>query len=360
MPDSPSFELLFAACQNAHSPRSFCLLTPYPGHYETSPSPSRPRGRRFALSVIKSVTYVIPCTDAQTPAYDLILRDGKVVDGTGNPWFTGDVAVNGDRIAAIGRSIAGSGKREIDARGLIIAPGFIDMHSHSDFTLFEDGNAESKIRQGVTTDVLGEGASGGPNTGKLPPKRVKVSGKTVEIKTLGDYLKAVEDSRISINVASYVGIGNVWESVMGYAFDRPTPEQIEQMKELVAEAMRDGAFGLSTQLMMPPGSLATTDDIVALCEPVRKYGGLYSSHIRNEGTGVFDSVAEAIAVGERAGIPVDVIHLKIADQRSWGLMRGVLDMIEKARSARRERAGQCLSLHARQQQSGKHRSTLGP
>jgi N-acyl-D-aspartate/D-glutamate deacylase len=272
-----------------------------------------------------------PAQDNPPPAFDLVIRGGKIVDGTGNPWFTGDVAVMGDRIAGIGRAIHGHGRREIDARGLVVAPGFIDMHSHSDFTLFEDGNAESKIRQGVTTDVLGEGDSGGPYTGKLPPRRVKAGENTVEIKTLGDYLTAVESAKISINVASYVGIGNVWQSVMGYSFDRPTPEQIEQMKELVAAAMRDGAFGLSTQLMMPPGSLATTDDLVALCEPVRKYGGIYSSHIRNEGTGVFDSVAEAIAVGERAGVPVDVIHLKIADQQSWGLMRGVVEMIEKAR-----------------------------
>jgi N-acyl-D-aspartate/D-glutamate deacylase len=266
------------------------------------------------------------------PGYDLVIRGGKVVDGSGNPWFVGDVAVKGDQIAAIGSVPAGGAKREIDARGLVVAPGFIDMHSHSDFTLFEDGNAQSKIRQGVTTDVLGEGSSGGPNTGKVSPKRVRVGDRKVEIRSLGDYLRAIDEATTSINIASYVGIGNVWEGVMGDSFERPTPEQIGQMKELVSEAMRDGAFGLSTQVMMPPGSLATTDDLVALCEPVRKYGGIYSSHIRNEGVGVFDSVAEAIAVGERAGVPVDVIHIKIADQQSWGLMRGVLDLIEKARA----------------------------
>jgi N-acyl-D-aspartate/D-glutamate deacylase/sugar lactone lactonase YvrE len=286
------------------------------------------------LLLIYTYAVSLPASNAQQAiaAYDLVIRGGKVVDGTGNPWFIGDVAVNGDRIAAIGSVPAQAGKRDIDARGLVVAPGFIDMHSHSDFTLFEDGNAQSKIRQGVTTDVLGEGSSGGPNTGKLSPKRVKIGDRTVEIKTLGDYFRASEEATTSINIASYVGIGNVWEGVMGDSFERPTPEQIGQMKELVAEAMRDGAFGLSTQVMMPPGSLATTDDLVALCEPVRKYGGTYSSHIRNEGVGVFDSVAEAIAVGERAGVPVDVIHIKIADQQSWGLMRGVLDLIEKARA----------------------------
>ncbi|MEX2138648.1 MAG: SMP-30/gluconolactonase/LRE family protein [Pirellulales bacterium] len=286
----------------------------------------------FCVSLVPSnAQQALQITNANQPAYDLVIRGGKIVDGTGNPWFMSDVAVKRDRIVAIGQVPAGSAKREIDARGLVVAPGFIDMHSHSDFTLFEDGNAQSKIRQGVTTDVLGEGSSGGPNTGKLLPKRVKIGDRTVEIKKLGDYFRAIDEATTSINIASYVGIGNVWQSVMGDSFERPTPEQIGQMQELVAAAMRDGAFGLSTQVMMPPGSLATTDDLVALCEPVRKYGGIYSSHIRNEGIGVFDSVTEAIAIGERAGVPVDVIHIKIADQQSWGLMRGVVDLIEKAR-----------------------------
>jgi N-acyl-D-aspartate/D-glutamate deacylase len=267
----------------------------------------------------------------QEVSYDLIIRGGKVVDGSGNPWFFGDVAVNGERIVALERKLAGKARREIDARGLVVAPGFIDMHSHSDWTLFEDGDAQSKIRQGVTTDVLGEGSSGGPNAGVLPPQRVKVKGRTVEIVSLGDYFSALDEATTSINVASYVGIGNVWQSVMGHSFERPSPAQLARMKTLVAEAMQDGAFGLSTQLMMPPGSLVKTDELVELCKVVGEHGGIYSSHIRNEGLGVFDSVAEAIQIGERAGVPVDVIHLKIADQQSWGQMRAVVRIFEDAR-----------------------------
>jgi N-acyl-D-aspartate/D-glutamate deacylase len=263
--------------------------------------------------------------------YDVVIRGGRIVDGTGNPWFVGDVGVREGRIVAVGRVPGGEARREIDAAGLVVAPGFIDMHSHSDFLLFEDGLAQSKVRQGVTTDILGEGDSAGPYQGKLSPRRVTIDGESVTWTKLGGYFDAIDRAGVSINVASYVGLNNVWEAVMGQSFDRPTAEQIEDMKGLVDEAMQDGALGLSSQVMMPPGSLATTDEIVELCKVVAKHGGIYSSHIRNEGLGVFDSVTEAIAIGERAGVPVDVIHIKIADQQYWGRMAEVLELIESAR-----------------------------
>ena len=150
-------------------------------------------------------------------------------------------------------------------------------------------------------------------------------------KTLGEYFETIEQAKVSVNVASYVGLDNIWQCVMGNSFARPTVEQRERMKVLVDEAMRDGAFGLSSLLAMPPGSLATTDDIVELCKPVARHGGIFSSHIRNEGTGVFEAIEEAIAIGERAGIPVDIIHLKIADQKYWGRMNEVVALIEDAR-----------------------------
>jgi N-acyl-D-aspartate/D-glutamate deacylase len=253
------------------------------------------------------------------------------VDGSGNPWFYGDVAVRGGRIVAVGHVPPGPARREIDAHGLVVAPGFIDMHSHSDYVLLEDGDAQSKVRQGVTTEVIGEGRSAGPYVGKLPAHRAVVGGKAVRWATLGEYFDTLEHAGTSVNVASYVGLDNVWQAVMGDSFERPTPTQRDEMKVVVEGAMKDGAFGLSSMLAMPPGSLATTDDIAELAKVVAPYGGIYSSHIRNEGEGVFDAVREAIAVGERAGVPVDIIHLKIADQKLWGRMNEVVALIEEAR-----------------------------
>ncbi len=264
--------------------------------------------------------------------YDVLIRNGRVVDGTGNPWFHADVAVKKDRIVAVAKGLGGTARREIDAKGLIVAPGFIDMHSHSDFLLLEDGKAESKIRQGVTTEVLGEGGSAGPYQGKLSPRSAVVRGQAATWTTLGGYLETVEKAGIAPNIASYVGLDNIWQCVMGTSHERPSAEQLAQMQKLVDEAMRDGAFGLSSQVMMPPGSLATTDDLVLLAAPAAKHGGIYSTHIRNEGLGVFDSVKEAIAVGERAKLPVDVIHLKIADQKNWGRMKEVCGLIQAARN----------------------------
>ncbi len=288
-----------------------------PEPHASDPDASRPNGD--------------PMPADGTGRHSLILRGGRIVDGTGNPWFVGDVAINGDRIVEIG-SVTGTADRVIDARNLVIAPGFVDMHSHSDWTLFEDGNAESKIRQGVTTEVLGEGASGGPNMGKMPPREVTINGKTQRITTLGEYFDGLEQSTTSVNVASYVGINNLWRSVMGQSFARPSSADLKRMQALLADAMQAGAFGLSSQVMTPPGSLATTEELVELCKVVHQHQGIYSTHIRNEGTGVFDSIAEAISIGEQAGVPVDVIHLKIADEQSWGMMRGVVELFAKARA----------------------------
>lgn len=284
----------------------------------------------FVGALFLPLMSALAATEPEEPAPDFVIRNGRIVDGAGNPWFRGDVALRGDRIIAVGR-VPGKGNREIDATGLVVAPGFVDMHSHSEFLLLEGGNGESKIRQGVTTEILGEGNSPGPYQGKLAPKTVTIAGETVRWNRLSGYFDAVEKAGISPNVASYVGLDNVWHSVMGESFDSPSPAQRDEMKRLVDEAMRDGALGLSSMLMMPPGSLATTDDIVELCQVVAPHGGRYSSHIRTEGTGVFDAVKEAIAIGERAGVPVDIIHLKIADQKLWGRMNEVVALIEAAR-----------------------------
>lgn len=289
--------------------------------------------RQLRAAVAWIVVGCASAARADDPAarYDLLVRNGRIVDGTGNPWFYGDVAVRDGRIAAVGRVLEGTAERTIDARGLMVAPGFIDIHSHSDSLLLEDGAAQSKIRQGVTTEVLGEGDSAGPDRRPSSAAGGGDRPKSARWPTLAAYFASVERSKTSVNVASYVGLNNVWRSAMGDSFERPTDERREVMRQLVDEAMRDGALGLSSQLMMPPGSLAMADDVVDLCRVVARYGGIYSTHIRNEGAGVFDSVREAIAIGERAGVRVDIIHLKIADQKYWGRMQEVTELIDEAR-----------------------------
>ncbi len=263
--------------------------------------------------------------------FDIVIRHGRIVDGTGNPWFRGDVAITNGHITKLGQ-VAGKGDVEIDATDLVVAPGFIDIHSHSDLKLLQDGHAQSKIRQGVTTEILGEGNSAGPRKNQLSPREFTVNGKTKSWSTLGGYFDVIDEAGVSVNVASYVGLNNLWRSVMGESFDAPTPEHIQAMKLLLDEAMQDGALGLSSQVMMPPGSLATTSQLADLCTVVAKHGGIYSSHIRNEGDGIFASVREAIEVGRRSGVPVDIIHLKIADQKFWGRMDEVVKLIEDART----------------------------
>ncbi|HEY2415297.1 MAG TPA: D-aminoacylase [Pirellulaceae bacterium] len=268
---------------------------------------------------------------AQAP-YDLAIYGGKVVDGTGNPWFYADIGIRGGKIVFVGQLPALATTPQIRADGLVVAPGFIDMHSHSDTLLLEDGLAQSKIRQGVTTEVLGEGSSAGPRVGQLKPQSMLVGGQPTTWSTLGEYFQVVEKAGVSVNVVSYIGLDNAWQAAMGQSYDRPTKAQFAEMQKVIDQAMQDGAFGLSSMLAMPPGSLATTDDIVLLCEPVKKHGGLFSTHNRNEGTGVFEAIREAIAVGEKAGVPVDIIHVKIADQQYWGRMKEIVDLINAARA----------------------------
>lgn len=273
---------------------------------------------------------------APGPAYDVLIRNGRIVDGSGNPWYFGAVAIRGDRIVAVGRLPDATAKRVIDAQGKIVAPGFIDLHSHSDFTLLVDGNAQSKIRQGVTTEILGESASAGPVEGPAIAERQQAlarMGLQLNWRSLGEYFARLEQQGISVNVASYVASGQLWMDVIGNRNRRPTASELERMEVLVEQAMREGALGLSSGLIYPPDRYFTTEELVRLASVAARYGGIYTAHIRGEGNHVLAAVDEAITIGRQAHLPVHILHLKVAGQPNWGRMGEVVRRIDQARAA---------------------------
>ncbi|MFN9754097.1 MAG: N-acyl-D-amino-acid deacylase family protein, partial [bacterium] len=259
---------------------------------------------------------LLPALALAQPPYDVLIRNGRIADGTGNPTFLADVALTGGKITAIGK-LHGLAKRTIDATGMIVAPGFIDIHNHSDTSLLADGNAQSFIRQGVTTLIFGEGPSAAPSR---------------DFPRFTNYWERLLRTGISPNVGSYVGSSQVWTQVRGPKAGPPSPAELTQMRALVKQAMEDGALGVSSSLSGPPGSWIDTDTLVALCEETRPYGGIYSTHMRTEGHGVFESIAEAITISKRAGVPVDIIHLKLAENKLWGKMPEVIATLAKARA----------------------------
>ena len=253
---------------------------------------------------------------AAAPDFDLIIRGGRVVDGTGNASYRADVAVKQGRIAAIGALADKTAARTIDARGLVVAPGFVDIHNHSDETLLVEGGAESMVRQGVTSMILGEGLSAAPTTA---------------FPDFAAYFAALTRGGIATNVGSYIGSGTVWTAVHGARAGPPTAPELDRMRALVRQAMQQGALGVASSLSGPPGAWIDTDTLVALCEIAGASGGIYSTHNRNEGLGVFDAVAEAIEIGRRAQVPVDIIHLKIAEHTLWNQMPKLVAQIQAAR-----------------------------
>jgi N-acyl-D-aspartate/D-glutamate deacylase len=265
---------------------------------------------------------------ASAQDFDILIRNGRIVDGAGNPSFTGDIAVKGGRIAAMGKFRNPAAKRTIDARGLIVAPGFIDLHNHSDYTLLADGNAQSMIRQGVTSMILGEGGSAAPAGGKQQQDRSERATWT----DFNGYFAQLLKQGISTNVGTYVGSSQVWTYVRGDKAGPPTPAELTEMQNAVRQAMQQGALGVASSLSGPPGSWIDTDTLVAMCKVAGEYGGIYSTHMRTEGIGVFESVAEAIDIGRRAGVPVDIIHLKLADHKLWGKMSELVSTIAQARA----------------------------
>lgn len=275
-------------------------------------------------------------TDAcskRDPAYDLVITNGRVVDGSGADPVEADVAVVGDTIVHVGPIEPGVRARArcvIDARGLVVSPGFIDIHTHSDYSLLADGTAQSKVRQGVTTEILGESDSAGPIQGKAT--RSAPYGLQVDWRTLGEYFKRLESSGVSVNVGSFVGATQVRRCVLGEESREPTRAEMDEMKRLVTEAMQDGALGLSVALLVPPNTYHTTAQLIELASAVKPFGGIYMTHIRTEGEGIETAIGEALEVAGKAQVPVEILHLKIADRRLWGRMKDVCDLIEQARN----------------------------
>jgi N-acyl-D-amino-acid deacylase len=271
---------------------------------------------------------------AEAPQYDLLIVGGHILDGSGSPWFEGSVAVKDGRIVDVGRLTNATARQVIDAKGMVVAPGFIDLHSHSDFTLLADGKGQSKIRQGVTTEILGEADSAGPVLGPVVPefdKDLRRYGIERDWTTLGGYFARLERQGISVNIASYVGSGQVRECVMGNVDRDPTAEELEKMKGLVDQAMREGAAGLSSGLIYPPNSFAKTGELIELAKVAAKYGGIYASHIRGESWTSIRALQEAIEISEKAGLPVNIFHFKKYGRDNWGKMDEQVKLIQAAR-----------------------------
>jgi len=264
----------------------------------------------------------------------LAIVNGRVIDGAGNPWLRVDIGIRDGKIAFIGRISRADAEEVIDAEGLYVCPGFIDMHSHSDFTLLVNPRAESKIRQGVTTEVIGNcGFSAAPLTSDAARNWASRRARYYEPTwtTFEEYLKVLDEAGLSVNVASLVGHSTVRICIMGFRADSPSESELNEMKKLVAEAMEAGAFGLSTGLVYPPGRYAGTWEIIELCRVVARYGGIYASHIRGERETIVEAVKEAIRIGEEAGVPVQISHHP-AKIGGWGKSKETLKLIDEARS----------------------------
>jgi len=278
-----------------------------------------------------------PSTSASNPGgYDLIIRNGHILDGTGNPWYAADVAIQGDRITAIGDLRDTHAKREIDARGQIVSPGFIDMLGQSESSLLLDNRSLSKLSQGITSEITGEGGSIAPQNEKTlaPLKPFLDQFKfTVDWTTLDGYFRRLETQGTPLNIGTYVGSAQVREAVIGDDDRAPTPAELTQMESLVEQAMKDGALGVSSALIYPPNIYAKTDELIALAKVASKYGGLYATHMRSEGASEMQALAEAIRIGREADLPVEVFHLKVSGKPRWGNMKNVVATIQSARDS---------------------------
>ena len=275
-------------------------------------------------------------SSAQTSTYDVLIRNGHIIDGSGNPWYSGDIAIQGDRIVAIGKLENANAKRVIDASGLVVAPGFIDMLGQSEAALLIDHRAISKLSQGITTEITGEGGSIAPQN-DVTLAALQPSIEPYHLKAdwtdLNGYFRRLESNGIPMNLGTYVGAAQVREAVLGDVNRAPTAEELEKMRALVAQAMQQGAFGISTALIYPPGHYAKTEELIELAKVAAQYGGIYASHMRSEGQSEAAAIQETLRIGREAHLPVEIFHLKVSGKVRWGGMKDVVATIQAARDA---------------------------
>ncbi len=282
------------------------------------------------------VLALIAPAQQKVPPFDIVITNGHIIDGTGSPWYSGDVGIRGGKIAAIGNLASAPRKRTIDATGKVVAPGFIDMLGQSELTILVDPRLPSKIYQGITTEITGEGGSIAPlNDAIIQADRSEYEHYriTPDWRTFRQYFARLEKQGMGINLASYVGATQVRRMVLGDNNVQPTPEQLEQMKALVHDAMKDGAIGVSTSLEYAPAPYAKTDELIALAAEGGKFGGIYSTHMRNESDSVLEAIDEAVRIGREAHVPVEIWHIKVAGKNNWGRMPQLVAKINAARDA---------------------------
>ena len=285
------------------------------------------------LTIVFTVFAQEPSPSPSSDDFDLIVRGGTLYDGTGAKPLQADVAIRGDRIAGIGDFKSAKAKTVIDAKGLAVAPGFINMLSWSTESLIQDGRSQSEILQGVTTEIMGEGESMGPVNDRVREHQIR---EQTDIKyditwnTLAEYLQYLETHGISCNVASFIGATTIREYVIGFEDKQPTPEQLDEMRELVRKEMEAGALGIGTSLIYPPAFYAKTEELIELCKVAAKYQGKYISHIRSEGNQLFEAVDELLRIAREANIPAELYHIKTAGKKNWSKEDQLLTRIERA------------------------------
>ena len=291
----------------------------------------------FCLGVFLTILFAVLAENRSpspgTADFDVIIKGGTVYDGTGAEPKHADIAIRGDRIAGIGDFAAAHAKAIIDANGLAVAPGFINMLSWSNESLIQDGRSQSEIRQGVTTEIMGEGESMGPVNDRVREHMLRQqSDIKYEIKwnTLAEYLRHLETRGVSCNVASFIGATTIRENVIGFEDKAPTPAQLDQMRELVRKEMEAGALGIGTSLIYPPAFYAKTEELIELCKVAARYHGKYISHMRSEGNRLLEALDELIRISREAGIPAEVYHIKAAGQKNWPKIDDLLSRIEGA------------------------------